>query len=203
MKSLYCAIQLVLKLLIASSICGVLSFHPQTAQAGQAATGTMVSPSPGGALKNQITVTETHNDEYKGGLDIRIHPEVSKLEPSADLLLTDPEGRKTGADPRDKTTYKDIPVSFYEFESLDDDETGEPGPASGVIDVGNPVDGVYILRVTGIEDGRYSLELNGYNKKYDASHVEALDIPIKKGEVVEYRFRYSRTEVTALVLNTK
>ena len=122
-------------------------------------------------------------DDYRGALDIRIHPGYGKLMPSADFLLIDPTGKKAGA--VSEKTFSEFVAGFADYEGLEDDETGESGPSSGVIDISNPAEGGYVLRITGTEDGRFSIELNGYNKQPKRSHAEILDAPIKKGEVVE------------------
>lgn len=140
-------------------------------------------------------------DEYWGALDIRIHPEYGKLMPSADFLLIDPTGKKAGA--VSGKTFSEFAAGFADYEGLEDDETGEPGPSSGVIDISNPAEGGYVLRITGTEDGRYSIELNGYNRLPDNSHAEVLDAPIKKGEVKEYRFSYSSNGIPAMELTAK
>jgi len=130
-------------------------------------------------------------DEYTGGLDVRIHPDYGGMEPSADFLLTDPQGRRTGNDPRTGLHFEEIPRSFYDYEGLDDDETGEPGPSSGVTDIGNPLPGEYRLQVIGKEDGKYDIEFSGYPKEGEASGGQVLGVPIKKGEVHEYVLVYS------------
>jgi hypothetical protein len=107
---------------------------------------------------------EVRPEDFTGALDIRIHPEDGKLEPPAELLLKDVKGRKIGSDPRLGLTYKEIPHSHYEFEGIDDAETGAPGPQTGIIEIRNPVPGKYTLEIIGKTAGRYSLSIRGYDR---------------------------------------
>jgi hypothetical protein len=141
--------------------------------------------------------------EYGGGLDIRLHPANGKLLPSADTLLIFPDGSKIGSDIAEGVVYFGTGGSYFEYEGLEDAETGKPGPSSRVIFVTSPPDGNYTLRVTGLEDGRYSIEANAYGMNNKSSHAELMDVPIEKGEVREYLFRYSNAGMPALELKKK
>ena len=156
---------------------------------------------PGGQTGGPRVIRLSPEGDYKGALDIRVHPDSGKLMPSVDFLLIDPTGKKAGT--VSGNIFTEFETGFAGYEGLDDDETGLPGPSSGVVDIGNPADGEYVLRVTGIRDGAYSIELNGYNIKSEASHAEILDAPISKGQVKEYRFRYSGSEAPAMELTAK
>ena len=125
-----------------------------------------------------------------GGIRIDIHPAEGKMEPAAEALLTDPSGRKAGIDPASGRQLKEIPNSYYEREGLDDDETGEPGPASAILDVVGPAEGDYILRVTGTEDGSYDMEAMTYDADHGSSYYPFLKVPIKKGKTHIYAFTY-------------
>ncbi len=60
-----------------------------------------------------------------------------------ELVLIDPEGRKTGYDPVAGVKYREIPNASYGIEGLDDHGTGAPGPRSMVISIGRPMAGGY------------------------------------------------------------
>jgi hypothetical protein len=139
----------------------------------------------------------------EGGLDIRLHPAHGKLFPSADTLLIYPDGSKIGSDIAEGVVYFGTGGSYFEYEGLEDAETGEPGPSSRVIFVTSPPDGNYTLRVTGLEDGRYSIEATAFGVNNKSSHADIIDVPIKKGEVREYLFRYSRAGMPAIELKAK
>ena len=89
--------------------------------------------------------------EFKGALNIRIHGCGDSLYPPAELLLFDPKGRLTGCQPGRKTMFSQIPNSTYENESIDDADSGTPGPVTKIIDVRNPQSGEYILKIIGVE----------------------------------------------------
>ena len=129
--------------------------------------------------------------EFKGALNIRIHPRENKLHPSGELFIVDPLGRKAGNDPRINKTYTEIPDSSYESESIADAETDAPGPETKIIDVQNPTDGEYILCVIGTESSSYDMEIRGYDCDVNHSHMNFLDIKISEGEEQKYTIKYS------------
>ena len=57
--------------------------------------------------------------KFKGALTIRIHPHGDQLEPPAELLLIDPEGRRVGRNPITDTTFSEIPDASYGDEGID------------------------------------------------------------------------------------
>jgi hypothetical protein len=131
------------------------------------------------------------NYEFTGALDIRIHPAEGKLYPSAELLLIDSQGRKTGHDPRTRETYTEIPRSAYEEESISDAVTGAPGPVTKIIDIRNPMNGAYTLRVIGKEPSTYNLEIRGYDCEMNPSDNRFMHVESDKDRVHEYIIQYS------------
>ncbi len=148
--------------------------------------GVMTIPGP----KERAPEGGSQPSEPAGGLDIRIHPEEGKMRPPAELLVNSPGGRKLGNDPRRRLVYQEIPGSYYEKEGLEDAESGEPGPESGVIYISAPDTGTYTLQVIGLETGKYTLELMGFFPE-NSSRAEFLDVAILKGEIQEYAIDYS------------
>jgi hypothetical protein len=140
---------------------------------------------------------ETHRTEsmrFQGALSIRIHPRGDDLEPPAELLLVDPEGRKVGRDPITDTTFSEVPGASYGQEGIDDAVTGAPGPQTGVIDVRNPATGQYTLQVIGRESGRYDLSIRGYDCEMEPSDAEFLDVNIQKDSEHTYSVEYSNVK---------
>jgi hypothetical protein len=131
------------------------------------------------------------NHEFSGALDIRIHAPEGKLSPSAELLLIDPKGRKTGHDPRTHKTYTEIPRSAYEGEYISDAVTGAPGPVTKIIDIRNPPIGRYRLQVIGIEHSLYDLEIRGYDCDMNPSDDKFMHVMIDRDSVHEYIIQYS------------
>lgn len=132
-------------------------------------------------------------EEFQGALSVHIHPLGTHLRPAAELLLTDPKGRKTGLDPAQRKAYQEIPNSSYELEGIDDDETGEPGPSSGIVDVWcAPEEGEYTLEVIGILRGQYQLEVVGTDLELEPSHRLLGPLSIRPGARHKYVIGYER-----------
>lgn len=130
-------------------------------------------------------------DQGQGQLDIRIHPVEGQQIPPADLILIDPEDRRTGHDPRIDQTFRDIPGSSYETEGIADDVTGAPGPETLIIYVGNAMSGEYTLHVVGIADAAYDLEVRGVDRELNPSTERFLDIDIEADSDHRYVIEYS------------
>ncbi len=130
-------------------------------------------------------------DQGRGQLDIRIHPVEGQQTPPADLILIDPQDRRTGHDPRIDQMFRDIPGSSYETEGIGDDVTGAPGPETLIIYVGNAMSGEYTLRVVGTDNAPYHLELRGVDRKLNPSTERFLDIDIEAGSDHHYVIEYS------------
>ncbi|MDI6854540.1 MAG: hypothetical protein QME75_13165 [Deltaproteobacteria bacterium] len=150
----------------------------------QAPAGTMPAP-----LQKDFSADVP--EDFAGALDVRIHPGEGKLQPPAELLLKDPRGRKIGHDPRAGKSYREIPLASYEFEGLDDAVSGAPGPQSGVIELRNPLAGIYVLEIIGKEPGRFSLEITGYDKDLNPSKIFLKETPIAPKGLRRFTFRYT------------
>ena len=127
----------------------------------------------------------------KGALDIRIHPVGEKLTPPAELSLANPQGAKTGRDPRTNQIFSEIPDSSYESESIADAETSTPGPETRILHLRSPVAGEHTLWVIGMEDGAYDLEIRGYDRDLNPSDARFLNVKIGKDEEHRYLIRYT------------
>jgi len=138
-----------------------------------------------------------------GGLDVRIHAAEGKLKPAADLLLFDPQGRKTGKDSSARRTFKEIPFSSYERESLTDDTGGAPGPETAVINVRNPAAGEYQLEVIGRFTGRYDLEIAEENNTGEPARVAFVNVKILRGAVHRYVINYPRSQGAKIAVRSK
>lgn len=130
-------------------------------------------------------------DQGQGQLDIRIHPVEGQQTPPADLILIDPQGRRTGHDPRIDQMFRGIPGSSYTTEGIDDDVTGAPGPETLIIYVGGAMSGEYTLHVVGIADAAYHLELRGVDRELNPSTERFLDIDIEADSDHRYVIQYS------------
>jgi hypothetical protein len=129
--------------------------------------------------------------KFKGALTIRIHPHGDQLEPPAELLLIDPEGRRVGRNPITDTTFSEIPDASYGYEGIDDAVSGAPGPQTAIIDMRNPITGRYTLQVIGTESAKYDLSIRGYDSDICPSDAGFLDVMIQKGSEHTYFIAYS------------
>lgn len=120
------------------------------------------------------------------GIEIRFHS-------PGELLLTDPQGRRVGYDPRTGTKYNEIPEAFYEPIGLEDAETGEPGPYTKELEIPRPLAGDYQLDVIGTDTGTYTLEINATDPELNPSIEEVENISITPNEVHIYGFYYAKT----------
>lgn len=153
--------------------------------------------------ENNTPGNSTNEYEFNGALDIRIHATEKKLYPSAELLLTDQRGRKTGNDPRIDKTYLEIPNSSYEEERIDDAVTGAPGPVTKIIYIKNPEVGEYSLKVIGKESHTYDLEIRGYDCQMNPSDEKFLNVKIMKYSEKEYLINYSNEKDSILEVTLK
>lgn len=136
------------------------------------------------------------------GLDVRIHATEGTLKPAADLLLFDPQGRKTGKD-SSRRGYKEIPASSYERESLADDTSGAPGPETAVISVRNPAAGQYRLQVIGRLTGRYDLEIAGEDNAGEPSRVAFINVKVLRGAIHRYVINYPSSQEAKIAVRSK
>lgn len=155
--------------------------------------GAAVAAQQSGGMMPSIQ-QESHRGEpfrFQGALSIRIHPHGDALDPPAELLLTDPEGRRVGRDPIEDATFSEVPDASYGYEGIDDAVSGAPGPQTAIIDMRNPMIGRYTLRVIGTESAKYDLSIRGYDSDMDPSDAQFLDVMIQKGSEHTYLIEYS------------
>lgn len=80
---------------------------------------------------------------------------------NAELLLIDPNGRRTGFDPVTAGVVEEIPNSVYFRDSINDADTGQLGThTTHSLIVSQPVAGVYKLIVTGQTSGASEVSVN-------------------------------------------
>lgn len=112
----------------------------------------------------------------------------------AELLVTAPDGSKTGFDPITGRTYNEIPNSSYQLEGYDDAETGIINPDKvKILDItGVPSDGEYLVQVTGTGTGMYDLAITRIgNDARERDRIELIEVPVEYGEVHRYAVAYS------------
>ncbi len=125
---------------------------------------------------------------------------LAELHSPAELLLTDPLGRQVGFDPARGSSFAEIPSASYDssqYGVVQDDETiAQPDPLWKELYVPLPTDGEYVVQVTGTASGTYTLNLLGYDRAGRSAGFLGRDIPISSGEVHQYAFQFSATDMS-------
>ncbi len=103
-----------------------------------------------------------------------------------DILVTDPEGHRTGTDTHRRTVVLEIPRASYEPNN--GLVIGRSGASNVVklLEVQQPVPGDYDLQVTGTARGTYALEVRTRDPTSTLWTFQATAIPIGVGEVHNY-----------------
>lgn len=126
-------------------------------------TYTLNDPSLG-----HTTLYEDYNNTYSSAYyytdaaDDSSFFEVSAHSP-VHIILTDPDGRKLGFDPRTNTTWDEIPNAGYFTETITTVD-GSSLPEAKVLLVSRPEIGEYDLDVIGFDEGSYVIQVSGIDK---------------------------------------
>jgi hypothetical protein len=84
---------------------------------------------------------------------------AAAADPPLDFIVTDPQGRRTGRDPRTGATYDEIPGASLGFEWIDiGGDPSQPGEVSRTFTSTAPLDGGYTIQVIGAVAGSYRLD---------------------------------------------
>ena len=142
-----------------------------------------VSPRKGGSAQAAGQVTQSPPEKQSS---IMI-----SCESPVDLMLSDPAGRRLGADPTARMEYQEIPAAYYESVGLEDDETGaaEDDPAKSMF-IPNPITGSYHLYIAGIAAGVYSCYISAEDGNGTDKEARLEKISIREGEVHSYVFEF-------------
>jgi len=104
----------------------------------------------------------------------------------SELLLIDPKGRRTGKDPASKTEYEEIAQSAYIEEDL--------ARPMRELEVYQPADGLYLLRVIGTRRGSYELYLRPVDENSNSPNQPVFEnLPILPRMVHAFCLEYTRT----------
>jgi hypothetical protein len=108
----------------------------------------------------------------------------------AEIVITDPEGRRTGFDPMTEVSYEEIPLSSYGLEYLAADE-GEPEILERkVLYINTPLNGEYTVAIIGTGNGPIGLEVTQVDNDGNGSMITVSDI-VANGVVNTYQLNYS------------
>jgi hypothetical protein len=121
-----------------------------------------------------------------------------------ELLITDPSGRRLGADLLTNASFQEIPNSAYNNEPLEDDDTGVPDDDSDTmkdIEVVSPATGDYTLTITGTGNGTYDMEIQGLDANGQPSLSTFSGVPISTNQVQTIVIHYDSAPGTQLQLS--
>jgi hypothetical protein len=110
-----------------------------------------------------------------------------------ELLVTAPNGQKTGFDPTTGNPVLQIPSSDYYTESVGDDSGGSADtPPLKRIEIGTPAGGQYALQVIGTGSGTFTLWFAGYDNS-GKSNIQTVVGVANTGSTASYNLQYSST----------
>ena len=119
------------------------------------------------------------------------------------MTVTDPSGRETGYDPFLNVWKEEIPGSSSSSETVDDDETGQKGPADFTLYIAeDPTSGEYVYSVYALRDVMCLLELN-IDKENGARTHYKFQSYVASGTVSLYNLQYDPAPAAAVPVVTK
>ena len=110
------------------------------------------------------------------------------------LLLTDPQGRRTGEGATGQS-FEEIPRSSYYDDVIGEatEEEENAGAAWRVIEAVSPAGGRYELLIQGAGKGHYSLSFAAHRGDQTALNREINDIPIRAGTEHHFAFDFGKS----------
>jgi hypothetical protein len=160
-----------------------------------------------GAYANDATLEQPFNNTYSG-----LRPFSTLASPPSalyivahspvELLISDPSGAQTGSIHVSNSTLENIPGSSYGSEALveDVDGSGLATPKVKVLEIINPADGRYSLKVQGTATGPYSLEFWAYDSNGRPSNV-MITGQASPGSLASYTVTYASTPGSQVVVS--
>ena len=104
------------------------------------------------------------------------------------VLLTDPDGRRTGTDPATGAALREIPESGSYTDALANNVTGErPTSAATFVEIDYPEAGVYTLEVRGLAPGAFVLSVDSRGPDGQRRQETAPKETVTNGAVVRYK----------------
>ncbi len=122
------------------------------------------------------------------------------LKSPAELLVTAPDGSRTGFDPATGVRYSQIPHSEYMTIGIEDAVTGDADPdPQKIMEINRGAPGTYLVQVTGTGSGTYTLEAERFDVTGQwQDKATVTEIPIQPGEVHRYRVVYDPTSAAPI-----
>jgi len=135
------------------------------------------------AARPAFDLKEQRDDSY---LSIRAYGRVgvSADKATAELVLTDPRGRRLGREPKSRLDYKEIPRANY--------DSGTGDIEGRELEVMRPAAGRYALDVIGTAVGRYDVSVYATDRGgQSAPPLEITGVPTRTGETHRYILQYA------------
>ena len=102
------------------------------------------------------------------------------------LLISAPDGRRTGEDALTGQLLEEIPRSSSYDEAIEDPSEEGAGTVWRIIEIGAPAPGRYLLTIRGVGAGSYDISITLYDERMRPASRELNGIPIKAGTVHTY-----------------
>ncbi|MHB1172726.1 MAG: C39 family peptidase [Lacisediminihabitans sp.] len=135
---------------------------------------------------------KTYSDPYSG-MDFFFHS-------PGELLVTDPQGRRTGYDPATATSYAEIPGAAYDSTAESDpDDPSDPGAVTREFMFMRAPAGTYAVTVTGTGTGTYMLDLRTWSTAGVPAKAAFADVPIAPGVRHTFRVVWDPTASTSQI----
>lgn len=125
-------------------------------------------------------------------LSVRVYSPV-------EIQIVDPQGRVTGYDPVTGTKVQDIPYASYSEDSISslDSDDPESEPIKELY-IDKPIEGKYILKMTGTGDGPYTIVLRGTKEDGTINLFSSITGTATTTMSETYRVKYSPTGEASL-----
>lgn len=128
---------------------------------------------------------EHHFSDDRSGLNFAFHSPV-------EAFVIDPMGRRQGIDPRDNSRYNGIPKSFYGTRSTIGPKVPVGYEPPKVLDIDEPIDGLYTLTVVGTDVGTYDGDFEAYDIELNSTKVSVNDVPTAPNMVNIYQINFAK-----------
>lgn len=173
-------------LVSAAALAGVMWRRAagKQASAQQVQGQTIVSPVKGSLVGQKLPSTQAPW-QFPGGV-------VVTLSGEAEMLLTDPSGRRTGIDAVSKDFFAEIPDSSAGGDAIDDPDDNSDSPIhiqAKSLNISGAVAGTHVLTVSSATGGAYDLQLAALSPSFQGSNVGLSNVQIEAGARHVYLFR--------------
>jgi hypothetical protein len=117
------------------------------------------------------------------------------------VLMTDPQGRKTGVDPATRQILQNIPNSFSDVDYVENRYTGEKeAEAYQRINIEPAEKGEYVIEVRGLQPGPFSVNVSALSSNGSSAPSKELEGLISEGEKRTLRLTFDPAPNAGLTL---